>query len=134
MRAALPELQFDVTEQDALEWSAILDDRNPLHSNPEAAVAHGVGRGVVNPGPANMGYLMTLLLRSFPGATLEAFEARFVAVVLAPTKAVARGVVEREEAAADGIRLHCALELHSAGRVAITARARLRAAQHQVSA
>ena len=119
----LPELSFEVTESDALEWSGILDDRNPIHSDPAAGLVHGLGPGIVSPGPANAGYLMTLLLRAFPGATLASFEARFVAVVVAPTTVVAAGVVEREEPVPGGTRLHCALELRAHGRVAIDARA-----------
>lgn len=120
------ELTVAVTEVDSAEWSMLLDDRNPLHSDPESGARSGVGHGIVSPGPANMAHLLTLLHRSFPGATLETFEARFVAAVFAPGTAVARGVVEREEATPAGIRLHCSLELLAAGAIAITARAQLR--------
>lgn len=122
----LQELRMEVSQRDAVEWSDLLDDRNPLHSNPEAGVAHGIGRGIVSPGPANMAHLMTLLLRSFPGVILETFEARFSAAVLAPTTVVARGVIDREEVTDDGLRLHCTLELLVADTVAISARARVR--------
>jgi acyl dehydratase len=121
----LPDLHVEITVSDAAEWSEVLDDRNPLHADPDAALAHGLGRGIVSPGPANMAHLMTLLLRSFPGATIETFEARFVAAVLAPTTAIATGVVESEEAIPTGSRLRCALELRTADRVAIIAKAQL---------
>jgi acyl dehydratase len=129
----LPELHVEITVRDAAEWSEVLDDRNPLHADPDAAVAHGLGRGIVSPGPANMAHLMTLLLRSFPGCCIEAFEARFVAAVRAPTTAVATGVVESEETIPTGSRLHCSLELRAAGRVAIIARAQLRIGPTEVA-
>ncbi len=129
-RRTLGELTVAVTEVDCATWSELLDDRNPLHSDPASGARSGVGHGIVSPGPANMAHLLTLLRRSFPDATLESFEARFVAAVFAPGTAVARGVVEREEAIAAGLRLHCSLELLAAGTVAITAHARLRLHQH----
>lgn len=121
----LPDLHVEITVSDAAEWSALLNDANPLHADPDAAVALGLGRGIVSPGPANMAHLMTLLLRSFPGATIETFEARFVAAVLAPTTAIATGTVESEHVTATGSRLHCSLELRTADRVAIIAKAQL---------
>ena len=122
----LGELTVAVTEADSAEWSTLLDDRNPLHSDPESGARSGVGHGIVSPGPANMAHLLTLLRRSFPAATLESFEARFVAAVFAPGTAVARGVVDREETTPTGVRVHCSLELLAAGAIAITARAQLR--------
>lgn len=122
----LQDLEMQVTVNDALEWSEILDDRNPLHSDPESGNRAGIGRGVVNPGPANMAYLMTWLDRRFPGALLETFRARFSSAVFAPGNAVARGRVHREELLQDGTRLFCTLELHAAGTVAVTAEAQIR--------
>jgi acyl dehydratase len=122
----LPPLQICITERDAMEWAQILDDGNPLHSDADALAAHGIGRGIVNPGPANMGYLMTLLLNSFPGASIEEFDARFVGIVLAPSEVEACGRIEREELSPTGRILHCSLELRAAGAIAVTAKARLR--------
>jgi acyl dehydratase len=132
MPRPLPDLHVEITVSDAAEWSEVLDDRNPLHADPDAALAHGLGRGIVSPGPANMAHLMTLLLRSFPGATIETFEARFVAAIFAPTTAVATGIVDSEAVTATGSRLQCTLELRAADRVAIIARAQLRIAPDEV--
>jgi acyl dehydratase len=125
---SLPTLRMTVTERDTKAWAEILDDDNPLHSDPEALAARGVGRGIVSPGPANIGYLMTLLLNCFPGSEIEAFEARFVGLVLAPSEVEARGRIEREESTPTGRVLHCSLELHAVGGVAVVATARLRLA------
>jgi len=125
----LDDMRIVVAASDASEWSTLLDDPNPLHSDPDSGARSGVGHGIVMPGPANMAHLMTLLRRAFPAATLERFEARFVAAVFAPGTAVARGVVEREELTADGRRLHCSLELLAAGTVAVTAQAQVRLAE-----
>jgi acyl dehydratase len=122
----LVERAVEITVDDTFEWSVILDDRNPLHADPESGARSGVGHGIVSPGPANIAHLMTLLQRSFPGAMLEHFQARFIAAVFAPGAAVARGVVDREEATAGGRRLFCSLELLAAGTVAVTAQAQIR--------
>jgi acyl dehydratase len=117
--------RFDVTERDAQEWAQLLEDDNPLHSDPEALAARGIGRGIVNPGPANMGLLMTLLLQRFPGAHLAEFEARFVDVVLAPAAVEACITAEREESTPAGRVTFCELELRCADTVAVVAKARL---------
>jgi len=112
-----------VTADDSRAWAWLLRDDNPLHANPGAAGANGLGSGVVNPGPAGIGYLMTMLLEEFPDAEIRRFHARFNAPVLTPTEVEARGQVTRREADSSGDILHVTLELHARGMLAIRAEA-----------
>ncbi|GAA4906105.1 MaoC dehydratase-like protein [Actinomycetospora succinea] len=61
----------------------LLRDPNPIHLDPDAAAAAGLGRACVNQGPANLAYALTHLTARAPGATLTAFDARFRATVVA---------------------------------------------------
>jgi acyl dehydratase len=125
-RITLEPIAIACTAGEAQLWSELLDDGNPLHADPEAALAHGFGRGVVTPGPANAGHLMTLLLRNFPAGSIETFRARFVAAVLAPTTVEARGTIQFEESTPTGRLVHCALELWAEGAIVVTAAAQVR--------
>ncbi|MEJ2865294.1 MaoC family dehydratase [Actinomycetospora flava] len=61
----------------------LLRDPNPIHLDPDAAAAVGLGRACVNQGPANLAYALTHVTARHPGATLTAFDARFRATVVA---------------------------------------------------
>ncbi len=114
---------FTVSIEAAAQWAEILEDGNPLHADATALEARGLGRGIVMPGPANMGYLMTLLMQEFPAAHIEEFQARFTGLVLAPSTVEAHLHVYREESTPNGRRLHCKLELQSQSQVAVRASA-----------
>ena len=51
----------DISGPDMAEWCALLADDNQIHLTREAAEAAGFGPRRVNPGPANLAYLMTLV-------------------------------------------------------------------------
>jgi len=61
----------------------LLRDPNPIHLDPDAAAAVGLGHACVNQGPANLAYALTHVTAQHPGATLTAFDARFRATVVA---------------------------------------------------
>lgn len=61
----------------------LLRDPNPIHLDPDAAAAVGLGRACVNQGPANLAYALTHATARRPDATLTAFDARFRATVVA---------------------------------------------------
>lgn len=98
---ALP-LEFPVRIADVERWSELLDDDNPLHRG-EAQV--------VNPGPANLAYLVSFLQRRLPAARLTSCKCRFLSVVYAPGVAQARGRIIRTEPCEGGARIYCELEL-----------------------
>lgn len=120
---ALPPWRRHVSDADARAWADVLHDDNPLHADAAATGASGLGEGLVNPGSAAIGYLMTMLLEAFPGAFIRSFRSKFLAPVLTPTDVVATGVVERRERVDDGDLVHAALELHARGALVMTARA-----------
>ena len=112
----LQPIRFHVSDESARFWARLLDDENPIHNN---------SAGAINPGPANMSYLMTLLLRAFPEGRIETIDCRFVAPVVAPVTVEASGMVQTVVATPLGNLFHCSLELRSAGLVAVTAHARV---------
>jgi acyl dehydratase len=106
-------------------WAAALRDPNPIHLDPAAARAAGLGDRVINQGPANVGYLVNALTAAFPGARIERLEFRFLDNVRAGDVAVAAGLVSRVTAVAGGLELACALELTVEGRCVLTGTASL---------
>ncbi|GKY89577.1 MaoC/PaaZ C-terminal domain-containing protein [Sinisalibacter aestuarii] len=62
----------DISGPDMAEWCALLNDDNAIHLSRDAAEAAGFGPRRVNPGPANLAYLMTLV-----GEDLAEVDARF---------------------------------------------------------
>lgn len=119
----LPAWTRPVTDVDARAWAELLRDENPLHADAAAAGESGLGAGLVNPGPAGVGYLMTMLLEAFPGASIRRIQSRFLAPVITPAEVVASGTVEEREQVAGGELVHVSLELRAHGTIAITARA-----------
>jgi acyl dehydratase len=101
-------------------WARALRDPNPIHVDPGAAKAAGLGDTVINQGPANIGYMLGALLRRFPDATIERMEFRFLDNVKAGDVAVASGAVVSEESLPSGRRLNCELTLSVSGRPVLT--------------
>jgi acyl dehydratase len=101
-------------------WAAALRDPNPIHVDPGAARAAGLGDRVVNQGPANLGYLVNALLAAFPQGVIERLEFRFLDIVRAGDVAVAGGVVSGVKRMDAGLRVDCALALKVAGRCVLS--------------
>lgn len=93
-------------------WASALQDPNPIHVDPEAARAAGLGDRVINQGPANIGYLLNALSRHFPSASIETMEFRFLDNVRAGDIVRASGVISAVQTTATGVRASCILELH----------------------
>jgi acyl dehydratase len=51
---------------------------NPIHLDPAAAAAAGLGDRVINQGPANLAYIMDLLTTEFPGHLLAPLQSRYL--------------------------------------------------------
>jgi len=120
---ALPAWTGMATNADSLAWAQVLRDDNPLHADPAVAGQSGLGEGLVNPGPAGIAYLMTMLLQAFPGASIRRMQCRFLAPVITPAELVASGTIESRERVAGTEILHVVLELRARGTPAIAARA-----------
>jgi 3-hydroxybutyryl-CoA dehydratase len=103
----LPPLSLTVG-QDAMDvFADILDDPNPIHLDPAAAAAAGLGERTINQGPANFGYVLNMLLAAFPGARIADLDVRLLANVCAGDRVTAGGEVQSEQ---DG-RVRCAVWL-----------------------
>jgi acyl dehydratase len=118
----IPERRILVRAESMPVWSAALRDPNPIHLDPEAARAAGLGDRVINQGPANIGYLVNALSDAFPGRDIVRMDFRFLDNVYAGDVAVARGTVV---AVSEGA-IECALELSVEGRAVLTGTATLR--------
>ena len=98
--------------QDAMDvFAEILDDPNPIHLDPAAAAAAGLGERTINQGPANFGYVLDMLLAAHPGARVRDLKVRLLANVHAGDRVTAGGEVLAER---DG-RLECAVWLDVEG-------------------
>lgn len=62
---------------DMAEWCALLRDDNAIHLSRAAAAAAGFGPRRVNPGPANLAWLVSAALRADPGADFASIAAQF---------------------------------------------------------
>ena len=80
--------------------AALLNDSNPIHFDVESVRALGMGDRVVNQGPNNMAYVMTMLgnWAGSPGQ-VRGLRVRFLGNVFAGDRLTARGTVTglREE-------------------------------------
>src|SRR5690625_3172609 len=89
----------------------VLQDPNPIHLDPAAVERLGLGRRVINQGPANLAYLINMLKAALPGARIVSLQSRFMANVFGGDAVEAGGRVTAREKGTDGVRLTCELWL-----------------------
>lgn len=75
------------------DLAPILDDPNPIHLSGEAAARAGLGDRPINQGPANIGYVTTMLRRALPGAELRGLTCRLTGTVCAGDRVTAGGEI-----------------------------------------
>jgi acyl dehydratase len=90
-------------------------DPNEIHLDPAAAAAQGLGDRVVNPGGANLGYVLNALAALAPAGRIELLDVAFGANVFADDEVVATAAVEQSEACDGAVRLHCRVALEVEG-------------------
>lgn len=117
---SLPPYTLEITAEPMKVVAVVLRDPNPIHLDPAAAAAAGLGDRVINQGPSNVAYVMDMLRRAMPDHRLAAFECKFVSSVRAGDTVVATGTVT--EAAGDTVRCEAALTVQDGG-VALAATA-----------
>jgi 3-hydroxybutyryl-CoA dehydratase len=91
--------------------AVVLADPNPIHLDPEAVKALGMGDRTINQGPANFGYIVDLLREAAPGAAIADLSVRLLSNVFAGDRVVAGGTVESAETRDGALRLSCAVWL-----------------------
>lgn len=111
--SALPVFIIESVSPEAMkDWAVFLADPNPIHLDVEVVKAKGLGDRVINQGPANVAYMINMLLAAFPGGRLEAMESRFVDNVYAGDRLTAGGTLT----AIDAGRASCETWLRADGR------------------
>jgi 3-hydroxybutyryl-CoA dehydratase len=110
---ALPPFTIEQVSPDEMKaWAVFLADPNPIHLDVEVVKAKGLGDRVINQGPANVAYMMNMLMAAFPGATITAMDSRFLDNVYGGDRVIAQGTIT----AVDGNRISCAFTLDVDGR------------------
>lgn len=80
----LPPLRIaSISAADMREWAQVLRDPNPIHLDPQAVAARGLGDRVINQGPANLSYIIAMLQAALPGARVQSFDVRYLDNVFA---------------------------------------------------
>jgi 3-hydroxybutyryl-CoA dehydratase len=111
MSTPLPTWTLDPVDPAAMRALApILDDPNPIHLDGAAAARVGLGDRPINQGPANIGYVTTMLRRAFPDAQLRRLQCRLTGLVRAGDAVTAGGELLET---LDGVA-HCAVWLQLA--------------------
>jgi acyl dehydratase len=59
-------------------WARFLHDPNPIHLDPAVVRAKGLGDRVINQGPCNLAYIISMLQSAVPGSSLESLDVRYV--------------------------------------------------------
>ena len=76
---ALPEFTIPAVDPEAMkQWAVFLADPNPIHLDADVVKAKGLGDRAINQGPANVAYLINMLMAAFPGGRIEAMDTRFL--------------------------------------------------------
>ncbi|KFL47544.1 MaoC family dehydratase [Sphingobium sp. SA2] len=109
----LPPFTIESVSAEAMEqWAIFLADPNPIHLDVEVVKAKGLGDRVINQGPANVAYMMNMLMRAFPGGRIKAMDSRFLDNVYGGDRATVTGTV----ATIEGNSITCAFTLDVEGR------------------
>jgi 3-hydroxybutyryl-CoA dehydratase len=104
----LPPYSIAAVDPESMKlWAAFLHDPNPIHLDPRAVQAKGLGDKVINQGPANLAYVITMLQRAFPGSTLVSLAARYAGSVFAEDTVQAGGTIVEVAGEASGVRIRC---------------------------
>jgi acyl dehydratase len=90
----------------------LVEDPNPIHIFPEDAAAAGLGDRVINPGSANLGYVLNALLAIDPNVEIENVQIALRGNVAAGDEVVAAVRCSGGDETDDGrLRLRCEVAL-----------------------
>jgi 3-hydroxybutyryl-CoA dehydratase len=88
-------------------FAVVLADPNPIHLDPEAVKAAGLGDRVINQGPASFGYVLNMLREAFPGAAIRDLNVRLSANVFGGDRVTAAGEVRSNDREGGEERVVC---------------------------
>ena len=100
MSTTLPGRDIEVSAELMFVMADLLDDPNPIHLDPEATRRMGLGDRVINQGPTNCGYVVSMLQDAFPGGALLALRLRLGGQVKGGDRVHAGGAITAEH---DGV-------------------------------
>ena len=110
----LPPYSIAAVDPESMKlWAAFLRDPNPIHLDPRAVQAKGLGDKVINQGPANLAYIITRLQRALPGSILVSLEVRYAASVFGGDAVEAGGKITEVAREASGLRIGCEVWLRA---------------------
>lgn len=106
-----------VSGPDMAEWCALLRDDNAIHLRREAAQAAGFGPRRVNPGPANLAYVISAAMAAHPQAEFAEIAAFFADNVFEDDRLAVRltsegGALHAEGRAAPVLRVQFSFKEH----------------------
>ncbi|OAN56238.1 MaoC family dehydratase [Sphingobium sp. TCM1] len=91
---ALPPFHIAFIDPAAMQlWAKALHDPNPIHLEVEAVKAAGLGDRRINQGPANLAYVINMLMAAFPGQRIGSIDVRYMDNVLEGDAVTAGGTV-----------------------------------------
>lgn len=118
---ALPPFRIaSVSTEGMKTWAKVLHDPNPIHLDVSVVKARGLGDRVINQGPANVAYIMNMLMAAFPGGTLDQIDSRFVDNVFGGEAVEAGGSVTGVTREAGRDKIACDVWLKAGERTVIT--------------
>jgi 3-hydroxybutyryl-CoA dehydratase len=99
-------------------FAVVLADPNPIHLDPAAVRAAGLGERVINQGPASFGYVLNMLREAAPQATIAELNVRLNANVFGGERVTAGGQVDAVDERDGERRLTCSvwLDVHGGRR------------------
>ncbi len=110
----LPPYSIAAVDPESMKlWAAFLRDPNPIHLDPRAVQAKGLGDKVINQGPANLAYIITMLQRALHGSILVSLEVRYAASVFGGDAVEAGGKITEVAREASGLRIGCEVWLRA---------------------
>jgi len=100
-----------VSPESMKSWAKFLHDPNPIHLDPKAVMAKGLGDRVINQGPANLAYIISMLQSAFPGAHIETLDVRYVDNVFGGEAVEATGKVLEVSGSGAAMKITCEILL-----------------------
>lgn len=109
----LPLFRIASVDPDAMKvWAGALHDPNAIHLDRDFVASKGLGDRVINQGPANLAYIINMLLAAFPGGFIRDLDVRYIDNVFEGDDVSAGGTI----VAVDDAKVTCDVWLRAAER------------------
>jgi acyl dehydratase len=116
----IPPWSVVVDAQRMKTMAAILRDPYPVHWDPDAVRAAGLGDRPINQGPLNLGYVANMLMAWAGDDAVRRLTVRFHDRVVAGDEVTARGSVTEVAVVGGERRARCAVQLTRAGEAVVS--------------